>query len=371
MTQADQPQQANEINYVAPFLPANFYKELMEEEPGYNSLNPTSPFGNHFISEIDNHYGLMSVFAHGGPTGMSVTTKGVNLTGPDYKHNVFSLNELDEGASKHYTIATESANGFDNMTNVNHPGVFYTVTCNSTPFDHDLFRTEVTVNLGMGWTTNTNVGGPIFLGHTRYGQPIASAKIYKQFAILITSGTTYNFGELEATSKSICNYHYPNYSHNLVGCPETEIWTDIPQEFNNVEIDEYSNYIEVTPNVANCKVCVMSALDNGGSYFDPRDEGESEYIFYNVPELYLVTITKHDYLPYIQNPDNIYIQNDLIYEQRYIYGNNFFAGSNVTTSWPPGPAIIKNGANIVFDADNEVSLMEGFEVELGGEFEIK
>lgn len=113
----------------------------------------------------------------------------------------------------------------------------------------------------------------------------------------------------------------------------------------------------------------MSAMDNGSSYYEVK-QNVTSWTFTNISEPYLVSITKHNYIPYLTNP-NIYIQNELIYSDKYIYGNYFYAGNNVTTTIPQGPVIIKNGANVTFDATYEVNLENGFEVELGGVFEIK
>jgi len=44
---------------------------------------------------------------------------------------------------------------------------------------------------------------------------------------------------------------------------------------------------------------------------------------------------------------------------------------HVTTSKPQGNVVIKNGACVIFEAENETLLHNGFEVELGAEFEVK
>jgi len=68
---------------------------------------------------------------------------------------------------------------------------------------------------------------------------------------------------------------------------------------------------------------------------------------------------------------NNYIQNQTFSINDYLTGFNIFAGTNVTTSKPQGPVFIQNGANVVFDADGDVILDKGFEVQLGAGFEAK
>jgi len=160
-------------------------------------------------------------------------------------------------------------------------------------------------------------------------------------------------------------------SHNLIGCPETELWTSIPARFISASVSESGNNVTVnTGGVAGSTICVMSAFDNGSSYYQ-KMENVSSGTFTNVVKPYLVTITKHNYIPYLKNPDNIYFQNEFITSSKYIYGVNIYAGSNVTSSKPTGDVIIKSGSNVVFNADNEVNLNGGFSVELGASFEAK
>jgi len=68
---------------------------------------------------------------------------------------------------------------------------------------------------------------------------------------------------------------------------------------------------------------------------------------------------------------DVFIQNETLTGNQYIPGNNISAGTNVTNSKPQGPVVIPNGSNVVFDADGNILLDKGFEVELGASFETK
>ena len=67
---------------------------------------------------------------------------------------------------------------------------------------------------------------------------------------------------------------------------------------------------------------------------------------------------------------DVYIQNETISTNRYIGGRNIYIGSNVTTSKPQGNVVLRNNANVVFDAQNVV-FDSGFECALGASFEVK
>lgn len=68
---------------------------------------------------------------------------------------------------------------------------------------------------------------------------------------------------------------------------------------------------------------------------------------------------------------DIYIQNETISRDRYFGGRNIYVGNNVTNTKPTGNVVIKNGADVIFDASGNVFLEAGFEVESGAYFEIK
>lgn len=73
---------------------------------------------------------------------------------------------------------------------------------------------------------------------------------------------------------------------------------------------------------------------------------------------------------FIDEPDT-YVQNENITDERIITGNNIFVGYSVTSSKPNGNVVIKNGADVIFDTSENVYIEPGFEVELGGVFEIR
>lgn len=377
-TQADQLQRDDAARYILNRSTWISDTVVFEEQGGgCTSFVPNFPDGNSTIDEFNNEYGFCSFMGHGGPTNVAVATLYYNsdkkCDGSSYTGSTANtkrkITSFDDGSGGCCMIV-ETANGFDNMTNENHPTIYYSVSCETTPFDD--YETPIDDrNMGETYTCISIGGGSHYIGNTRYGYVYGSRMLFAEFVDIISSGTSYNLGIAEATSKLNYNHRYLRFSHNLIGCPETEIWTATPSMFSNASVSESGSNVTVsTGGISNSRICVMSALDNGGSYYAVK-QNVSSWTFTSVPKPYNVTITKHNYIPFLKNPDNVYIQNESIYSDKYIYGTNIYAGEDVTDSTPEGPAIIKSGVHVAFDATNEVSLEAGFEVEVGGEFEAK
>ena len=68
---------------------------------------------------------------------------------------------------------------------------------------------------------------------------------------------------------------------------------------------------------------------------------------------------------------DIFIQNETLTGNRYVSGNTISAGTNVTPTKPQGPVVVKSGSNTVLDAEGNIVLDKGFEVESGALFEAK
>ena len=68
---------------------------------------------------------------------------------------------------------------------------------------------------------------------------------------------------------------------------------------------------------------------------------------------------------------DIFIQNETLTGNQYIAGSTISAGTNVTSTKPQGPVVVKSASNIIFDAEGNTILDNGFEVENGALFEVK
>jgi hypothetical protein len=90
--------------------------------------------------------------------------------------------------------------------------------------------------------------------------------------------------------------------------------------------------------------------------------------FHNVPKNYIISVLKHNYLPYIAP---LYLQNEEVSGSNYIHADEVFIGNSVSTEKMSGDLVVKHGASVTIETSNNVTLDAGFIVELGGRFEIK
>jgi hypothetical protein len=298
-TQSDQLQQENQATDIANRFGTTFTSNVIFQEeyngvPNYNSAeSPQFPKGSDVVNEMNSGYGFISWFNHGNPANVGVASKGINSCGGnDYKK--VTITDNYNGWCQY----PENGNGLDNLSNSTKPFVLYTLACETTPFDtwESIAPSD---NLGAQITNLPSKGGPIFMVNTRYGWVSSSFDLQRSFTNIIAGGTS-KLGVAEATSKGTSGDHYVWLSHNLVGCPETEIWTDTPSLFTNAYAKKCGGNVTVnTGGATYCTVCVMSSNDGGASYWNVDESSSSEKIFYNVSEPFVITITKHNYIPKI------------------------------------------------------------------------
>ncbi len=299
-TQADQMQDYDQATDIANRFGNIFTTDIIFEEEyngtpnAYSPESPQFPTGNDVIDEMNNDYGFVSWFNHGAPENIAVATKKYNKCGSNDKKKVTNF---DSNATT-YCLYPEQDNGLDDLSNSSTPFVLYTLACETMPFD-TWKGIAPTSNLGARITNPSGKGAPIYLGNTRYGFVTNSWYMQRSFTSNITGGT-YQLGAAEANSKGSSGSHYVWLSHNLLGCPETEMWTSTPSNFTNAYAAICGNNVVVnTDGVTDCIVCVMSSNDNGAAYWQVNSSSVTEKTFYNVTSPFVVTITKHNYIPKI------------------------------------------------------------------------
>jgi hypothetical protein len=214
-------------------------------------------------------------------------TKGYNTYDYQVKYGINGMENYDVDYG--YSQIPESNNALDKLTNCDHPGVVYTVACYPAPFDDYSTPTGVR-NFGDCYLGIVDVGGPTFLGNTRAGYVYYSDNLQNEFFDVLTSyyGWYNNAGYAEAISKVNYYNHYLHFSHNLIGCPETRIWTQQPQELSNVTITDNGNSLYVNSGGPVSRICV-SSLDDGATYYEVKDNNSSHTFNTSVRPL-LVTI---------------------------------------------------------------------------------
>jgi len=368
MVQADQMADMGQANAVAaqfPFLGAVIWNEL----PSGSDLYPTGPSAPNVIHEVENNYGLVSFFGHGSPNNIAVATSDYNGCMPLLKQKVTCLDAING-----WCAPTIAGNGLDNLDDfnfrttpyLNYPHLFYTIACETMPFDLWL-KNGVDPDMGEVYTKYSKAGAFAYIGNTRYGWVYSSFDLFKAFGQKITAGN-YHIGTAEGLSKVGFYDTWDSKTNNLIGCPETEMWTAYPSRFN-AYVSGSGSSVTVSTGGVSAKICVMSAWDNGATYFQVVN-GVTSYTFSGVPTQYAVCVTKHNYIPFLWQP-NVYVQNHTFTGVSYIASDNLNAGQSVTGTISTGPVTVTNTANVIYDAEGDIIMDKGFEVQKGGWFEAK
>jgi hypothetical protein len=162
------------------------------------------------------------------------------------------------------------------------------------PFDDYKYGHQM--SLGKAFTVLPGVGGPAFLGNTRNGYVHSSFRLYKKFVSHVVDSGNYHLGVAEALSRRDINSHFVSLSHHLIGCPETQLWTNLPAVFENVEVQKTETGLYISTGGPAASMCVMS--QDGGKTYWKVVRNAKEYEFQNIPDTVYVTLTKPNYIPY-------------------------------------------------------------------------
>ncbi|MBN1639111.1 MAG: hypothetical protein JW866_09095 [Ignavibacteriales bacterium] len=305
ISQADQYQQLNHANAIKNKL-TMFSHVVMQENDIYN---PTSPYSEDVMEQIKmGGYGLISFLAHSDARSITTMSKNLNRTPRN------CINSID---SYEGNEIPEDKDAFDRFRNYNKPAIVYATGCRNLAFDDN--RTSFGIeNLAEAFTVMTDAGGVNFLGYTRIGNFQPTRYVYERFCDALTMSNNNDYenmnhiGVAYTYSKTFAA-HYENLSHNLIGCPETRIWLDIPHYFNNVKIDCKENSISVDAGVDGCIICVVNADGWHMKQYDVRVANFDE--FYTIKYPVDIYITKKDYIPYIKENINIITLKTKVYLQ--------------------------------------------------------
>jgi len=310
-----------------------------------------------FHEQLSNGYHFIHMTAHG-------------------DRNCFRMEKIGN-ISTYYT--------FNNATKLQNSKKFILVTngCETNAFDY----TTPDPCLSESFIRNPNGGCIAYWGGSRSGFYIPgdstislSLAFSAAFFYELFNGTEnpskYSFGALTTRAKiSRVPFSMPNsydqifnrwiqFSQNAIGDPEMPIYTYNPTIFYNATVSQNGTEVTVsTGGVDSCRI-TLTSLNPNISFLSYVDNASS-YTFSDITVPYSVTITKHNYEPFVYLTD-VYIQDTLIENDLYIQGRNIFVGDPSL-----GNVKICNGAHVVFDAEENCNLENGFECELGSSFEIK
>ncbi|MGD0711734.1 MAG: C25 family cysteine peptidase [Bacteroidales bacterium] len=278
--------------------------------------------GSEIISELNtNHFGLISWFCHGFSSGISTIMNGTE--GDDPTNNpIWQLRTQqpsswchDCAGTKNYIVYDTNCN-LQTLTNNNYTNILYSISCDVTPFDETRAQGNGGLwNCGEAFTKLSQTGGVAFLGNTRAGVITYSSLVYQGFADLITgSDANSHIGIAEALSKYDYQGAYNgfiNYTHNLIGCPETEMWTATPQTLSVITSpsdlsiginDTVTVTINNLPNGKQAVVCLYKANDIFKTQ-NVTGTGSPVIVTFNGVNatssgILNVTVTAHNYIPY-------------------------------------------------------------------------
>lgn len=235
-----------------------FNHNIMSEEPNCFSPNPTFPKGSDIIEELNNtNYGLFTWFNHGGTNhqhSCMLSMTGNDNSSPSSFTTIWKLYSDSLCVDNTQGLQPDTHNSIDYMTNYDEPMILYAKSCDVIPFDHTRSNSLTgSRNCGESFTVGGLYGGVAFLGNTL---DAFSGSYFIRFAETLNSVTNNvylsHLGMLETNSKyasytSEWREHY--YKHNLLGDPECQIWTSVPNPLQFDYISQNSFIKEVSSSV--------------------------------------------------------------------------------------------------------------------------
>lgn len=362
LTECDDMLNIKEADKVANCLKNYSIESLIfKEQPSYNDPNPTFPTGNQCIEQMENErYGFFGWHGHGNPGGVGVC----DGSGLDAPYGIVAL-QKNNGY-----YAAESANGLDNLSNFNYPAISYSTSCTLAPFDKlSDPKYDIEYNVASSFTVGGLYGGPAFLGNSRYGWIGPSVKLEECFFEIINSGH-YQLGVAEAMSKQELTYTNDVYynirlAHNLIGCPEFEMWTAIPKKY-------------IAPGIrrSNTGIAIISSYNLVGNKiaYTKRDGNRFLDIITTKPGTLIRTYSatadpnepimlySHNNIPYFFP---LWLQNGKYSGKRYIFASSIKIGKSIDRNRSFGDFVFSCDSETTFDANSDVEISAGTEIQRG------
>ena len=336
--------------------------------PDYTIINEDGisyPTGAEVIAEMNaKKSAFISIHAHGSPGGVTTLDRDKNI-GRD-----FGINAIDNDTSS-WCLVPEVGNGLDCLTNKYYPSIQYSISCTTMPYDiytdqwNQTF--DISLNFGESFTLGKDYGGIAYLGNTRHGYVDSSMRLECKFLKYLKEGN-YNIGIAEAFSKMAYYSHHLCLTHNLLGDPEFEIWTDIPVKYGEAEIEvqRYGDDTAVAENIVDsCKIVVCTP----DGEIHQRVTGVSGWHnFPGVSPNSAVMIYHHNMIPYIAP---LIVQNQTYTKSQYLLASTVQMGKYVNEFCDYGNVVFDAGVDFVVDASGDVYLRKGVIVNPGATVTVK
>lgn len=198
-----------------------------------------------------------------------------------------------------------------------------------------------------------------------------SSRYFAMFYQYLFSGKTmyksYSLGDITTMVKNdhITHSFYNSYlkhnflSLNLLGDPEMTIYTECPQNFNASVIIEDSIIHVNCGSVNNCTITMIGVSDS--SHVREVKVGSAiDFLMPNEP--IIITITKHNYIPFIVNiaESNIYLQNQKYYSPvQFTTNGNIYLGENVIPEVNSGILVADSCSYVEFSSPGKIVFDKG------------
>lgn len=365
-TQSDAEAKGDNLytNYIKPYWNGKRYRfyDTLTDFSGGKEYDLTNV---NLSNQLSNGYDIVDMMTHGGQTTWSME-KGLSYSSSD-------------GSTQ---------------TNIR-SSIITTMACNTNAFDTSSYPGSSDPCLSESLIRNPSSGVIAYLGCSRYGWgyggddnnggtsqmgPSLKYESYFYRFLLSKSYSDLNYGVLVSAAKNSYiassnrydSYRWLQLGLNPIGDPEMPIFIEQPQAFKNVKFDHKANELIIKTGVEGCKICIMSASDNGNTYHKVYDAVDNITIE-QFPSSYSVCITKQGYIPLVYNisheSNKWIIQNQKMIGLAAYSLDNMEFGSNVTQNLPNGNVEVNSGTTEI--TAKSVILRPGFSVKKGAEFKIK
>lgn len=333
------------------------------------------PSGENIVDSINTHqFGFISLHHHGFPAGLITYGYRSGQKRDSYRF-LWAIDSVHIFTGDPYGIGDDpsTTNGLNNLSNKYFPSICYSTGCSTIPFVIMPGYENAPMNFGESFTTGKDYGGPAFLGNTTDAWSPTTGELEKLFASYLTKGY-YHIGEANGVAKSVAPSYLSSYgsesskhvpiTQNLLGDPEFEIWTDIPQLFTNVSLSRSDN--SITINGIDSDSTIVAYYSNDGQ-IGTDTISTSSVVFNNISPNSTVMLYKHNNIPYIAPLD---MQNITFSKNQYVIASDVNAGKAIDSLRTNGNVIVPNGIEYEIEASGTVTLQDGFKVEKGATFAV-
>lgn len=344
ITQSDQMQSLYQGDNFSRELSLGFgIKTIFSEIPSFDAIAPTFPTGTDCISEMNKHYGLLSWFGHGNPGGVCAKTREDN-NGEHY--GIIANSNRNSGH-----IDEKGNNGLDRLLNKDYPSIAISPSCSLSPFDI-IPDYDFRLNMATSFTVGGLYGGPAFIGNTRNAY-IDSANDLVVAVVRNIIHKSMKIGPAVAFAKTQTKDYPDKLKQNLVGCPELDMWTGVPQQFGKIDIVRGDR--QITLKNADLSGCNIAYFDYNKGTRNIMVADSTVCVIDNADPNSSLVVYKHNYIPYFPSME---LQNGVFNGPKYIFSESMSIGGKVNSTRSYGDFLFQKGV-AVFDTEHDVKICEG------------